>query len=228
MDAAYYQSLIGILRCIVELGRVDICTEVSLLSSCLALPRSRHQEQVFRVFAYLKKHHNTEMVFNPSYPEINQNHFERQDWYHTVYGDSLTEYLPPNIPEPQGLAFALSAYVDSDRAGNTITRRSRTVYWMLNKQNSIETSSSGSEFCAMKVATEYTRGLRFKLRMMGIPCTEPAYICGGNQSVLANTTMPYSVLKKNSKYIAFYFVREGSAKDEWSTANVNTNETQRI
>ena len=28
-DAAYYQSLIGVLRWIVELGRVDITTEVS-------------------------------------------------------------------------------------------------------------------------------------------------------------------------------------------------------
>ena len=48
----------------------------------------------------------------------------------------------------------------------------------------METSSFGSEFCGMKVATEYIRGLRFKLRMMGIPCTEPAYIYGDNQLVL--------------------------------------------
>ena len=38
-DAAYYQSVIGILRWMVELGRVDICCEVSMLSSHLALPR---------------------------------------------------------------------------------------------------------------------------------------------------------------------------------------------
>ena len=31
-DSAYYQSLIGILRWMVELGRVDICLEVSMLS----------------------------------------------------------------------------------------------------------------------------------------------------------------------------------------------------
>ena len=95
---------------------------------------------------------------------------------------------------------------------------------MSKKQNSIETSYFGSEFCAMKVATEYIRGFKFKLRMMGIPCTEPAYIYGDNQSVLANTTMPHSVLKKNSYSIAFHFVREGSGKDECRTAYVNTNE----
>ena len=66
----------------------------------------------------------------------------------------------------------------------------------------------------MKVATKYIRGLIFKLRMMGIPYKEPAYIYGYNQSVLANTIMPHSVLKKKSNSIAFHFVREGSAKDE--------------
>ena len=37
-ESSYYQSLIGVLRWIVELGRVDICCEVSMLSSHLALP----------------------------------------------------------------------------------------------------------------------------------------------------------------------------------------------
>ena len=61
-DAAYYQSLIGILRWIVELGRVDICLETSMMSSHLALPREGHLAQLFHMFAYLKKYHNTEMV----------------------------------------------------------------------------------------------------------------------------------------------------------------------
>ena len=38
-DADYYQQLIGILQCMVELGRFHICAEVSMLSSCLAMPR---------------------------------------------------------------------------------------------------------------------------------------------------------------------------------------------
>ena len=36
-DTAYYHSLIGVRRWIVELGRVDIHVEVSILSSHLAL-----------------------------------------------------------------------------------------------------------------------------------------------------------------------------------------------
>ena len=50
---------------------------------------------------------------------------------------------------------------------------------------------------AMKAVTEYIRGLRFKLRMMGIPVETHTYIYGDNQSVLANTTMPHSNLKNS-------------------------------
>ena len=45
-----YQELIGVLRWAIELGRVDILLEVSLLSSHLALPRVGHLEQVYHIF----------------------------------------------------------------------------------------------------------------------------------------------------------------------------------
>jgi hypothetical protein len=95
---------------------------------------------------------------------------------------------------------------------------------MSKKQTSVETSSFGSEFCAMKHCTEYIRGLRYKLRMMGIPFESPAYVYGDNQSVLYNTTIPDSTLKKKSQSIAYHFVREGAARSEWRTAYVNTHD----
>ena len=78
-DAAYYQSLIGILRWIVELGRVDVCLECSMLSSHLALPREGHMKQLHHIFAYLKKHHNAELVFDPSDPAVNEDDFEERE-----------------------------------------------------------------------------------------------------------------------------------------------------
>ncbi|KAL7548388.1 hypothetical protein ACHAWF_011678, partial [Thalassiosira exigua] len=87
------------------------------------------------------------------------------------------------MPEPLGRGFKMRVFVDSDHAGESLTRRSRTgfivflnnapIYWLSKKQTSCETSTFGSEFNAMKQATEYARGLRYKLRMMGIPCNEP-------------------------------------------------------
>ena len=76
----------------------------------------------------------------------------------------------------------------------------------------------------MKQATEYVRCLRHKPRMMGTPVDEPAFIFGDNQSVLANTTMLESTLNKRMQSIAYHFVREGSARDEWRTAYINTHE----
>ena len=122
--------------------------------------------------------------------------------------------------------------MDASFAGCKLTRRSRTgfivyinsapIYFMSKKQGSCETSTFGSEFVAMKQCCEYLRGLRYKLRMMGIPVTNPAFIFGDNQSVLWNTTVPDSTLKKKSSSVAYHFVREGVAKDEWRTAYVHT------
>ena len=236
-DAAYFQSLIGILQWIVELGRVDICLEVSMMSSHLALPREGHLKQLLHIFGYLKKHHNAELVFDPSDPVVDECAFEQQDWTSSEFGHVQgQEEVPPNMPEPRGNGFIMRAKVDADHASDTVTRRSRTgfivylncapVYWLSKKQASVESSSFGSEFVAMKQCCEYLRGLRYKLRMMGIPCVGPAYIYGDNQSVLANTTIPDSTLKKKSQSIAYHFVREGSARDEWRTSYVNTHENE--
>ena len=96
--------------------------------------------------------------------------------------------------------------------------------WHSKKQLSCENSTFGAEFIAMKQLCEYLRGLRYKLRMMGIPCEDPAYIQGDNQSVLANTSIPDSVLKKKSQSLAYHFVREGCARHEWITSYISTNE----
>jgi hypothetical protein len=58
--------------------------------------------------------------------------------------------------------------------------------------------------------------------MMGIPMEGPTFVFGDNQSVLSNTSQLHSSLKKKSSSIAFHFVREGVAKDEWRTTYLNT------
>ena len=136
------------------------------------------------------------------------------------------------MPQPRGLGFVMSAKVDADHAADTVTRRSRTgflvylncalIFWFSKKQNSCESSTFGSEFTAMKQCCEYLRGLRYKLRMMGIPCEGPAYILGDNQSVLCNTSIPDSTLSKKSQSIAYHMIREGVARGEWMTAYIKS------
>lgn len=231
--ASYYQSLIGILRWITELGRIDITMETSAMASMMAAPREGHLNQLFHMFAYLRNKHNSAMVLDPTEPDLDESCFPREDWSTSVYGD-CSEDIPPNMPTPRGIGFTMRAFVDSDHAGQLTTRRSRTgfiillnsapIYWFSKQQTSVETSSFGSEFIAMKQCCEYIRGLRYKLRMMGIPVDLPTYIFGDNQSVLCNTSKPHSTLKKKSSSIAFHFVREGTARDEWRTAYINTHE----
>ena len=47
---AYYISLIRILWWMVELRRIDIYLEVSMMSSHIAMPREGYLEQLFHIF----------------------------------------------------------------------------------------------------------------------------------------------------------------------------------
>jgi hypothetical protein len=59
----------------------------------------------------------------------------------------------------------------------------------------------GAEFVAVKNGIETTRGLRYKLRMMGVAIYDPTYIYGDNMLVVHNNQRPESVLKKKSNAI---------------------------
>ena len=60
--------------------------------------------------------------------------------------------------------------------------------------------------------------------MMVITCDLSTFINGDNLSVLVNATIPDFILKKKSNSIAYHFVREGFARDEWQTVYVSTHE----
>ena len=59
---------------------------------------------------------------------------------------------------------------------------------------------------------------------MRIPLENPCFVYGDNQSVLWNTTIPESTLKKKISSVAYHFIREGVSGDEWRTTYVNTRE----
>ena len=75
-----------------------------------------------------------------------------------------------------------------------MTRRSRKGYFIFlntelidllsKKQATIEGSVIGAEFVAMKTGVEALRGIRYKLRMMGVTLTESTYIYGDSMSVI--------------------------------------------
>ena len=77
---------------------------------------------------------------------------------------------------------------------------------------------------AMKAGMEALRGLRYKLRMMGVPISGPSYIYGDNMSVIHNTQRPESTLQKKSNAICYHAIRESVAMGECLTCHIPTHE----
>jgi hypothetical protein len=107
-----------------ELDRIDLITEVSTLSSHLALPRRGHLDALLHMFRYLKDNHNARVVLDPTIPEIDESNFPEHDCS-DIYGD-VKEAIPPDAPGPRGRSVNIRAFVDSDHANDKVTRRSRT------------------------------------------------------------------------------------------------------
>ena len=73
----------------------------------------------------------------------------------------------------------------------------------------------------MKQGMEALRGLRYKLRMMGVAILGPSYIYGKSMSVIHNTQRPESVLKKKSNSICYHAIREAVAMGECVTGHIS-------
>ena len=66
----------------------------------------------------------------------------------------------------------------------------------------------GAEFVATNTGVETLRGMRNKLRMMGVPLTGLTFVYGNKMSVIYNTSQPKSTLKKKSNSICYHAMRE--------------------
>ena len=142
---SFYQQQMGVLRWLVELGRIDIAAEVSMLAGFLAGPREGHVEAMLHLFAYLKLHERSRLIMDLSYIELGDE--PTSDW--SGFYPGATEEVPPDAPEPLGKAVQMTVFVDSDHAGDLLTRRSRTgvliylnrapISWYSKKQTSVET-----------------------------------------------------------------------------------------
>ena len=91
------QELIGTLIWALEIGRIDILLELSLMSTHLTLPQEGHLEQVLHIVGYLKIHKKIRLIFNCSYPIISSKLFKEYDWF-DFYRDAK-EAIPPEMPE---------------------------------------------------------------------------------------------------------------------------------
>ena len=218
-ETQFYQECVGMLRWVVELGRVDILLEVALMSQYLANPREGHLEQIYHIFGHLRQVGKRTIYLDPQYPNISEERFTKFDW-EDFYKDAV-EQISPYAPEPRSRSLFLHVFVDSDHAGDKVTRRSQTgilvfcnrapIAWVSKRQNSVYNSTFGSEFCALKYAVEMIEGLRFKLRSFGVPIDGPSSVYCDNESVYKNVSIPISVLSKKHHSIAYHYCRQSVA-----------------
>jgi len=85
------------------------------------------------------------------------------------------------------------------------------IIWYSKRQNTVETSSFGSEYIALRICTEMVEGLRYKLRCFGVPVEGLTDVLCDNRSVVTNSSVPTSVFNKRHNAIRYHRVREAQA-----------------
>ena len=72
------------------------------------------------------------------------------------------------------------------------------------RQNTVETSTYGSELVAMRLAVDMIKALKYKLWMFGIEIVEDKVkIYRDNNAVILNTSVPESTLKKKHHLVNY-------------------------
>jgi hypothetical protein len=177
---------------------------------------------VKRILSYLKTFLKGRVIIDTSYPDHSvypvEDHLNLMEFY-----PDASEEIPKDLPPEKGPRLRISVYidVDVDHAHDLVTRRSITeilvminntpIRWISKRQKTVETSTYGSELVASRVATELILEIRYMLQSLGVALDEPALMRGDNMSVVLNTAVPSSVLKKKYNATVCQQLREAIA-----------------
>lgn len=158
-----------------EVGRLDIGYEVSALFKFLVCPRTGHLLQALHISKYLEIHKENDLAFDPLYHYVDSDETikERVASMRDLYCDAV-EDLPPNVPKQRGNARI-------SQTGILLYYNSAPTTLFSKRQNTVESSTFGSEFVALRVASEMILSVRYKLRMFSIPIDGPANVFCDNE-----------------------------------------------
>ena len=227
--ASKFRSVIGSCNWMIILGRFDISYATSALSRYSMSPRVGHINAAIRLLRYLKFYSKGRIIYDTSLPNLSSYEWEEHPNWRDVYPDAEEE-IPPDMPKSKGNPVRILCYVDANHAHDVVTRRSVTgivllinntpVRWVCKRQKTVETSTYGSELVAARLASELILEVRYTLRMMGVPIEGPTVMLGDNMSVVLNTTVPSSVLKKKHNAISYHRIRECIAAGVFKFAHI--------
>ena len=215
-----YRSMIGSLNWLIAIGRFDIQFSTTLMARYGHAPRAGHIKAIIRIMGYVKKFSKAKLIIDPSLPPHEQYPYDDLNNWHDLYPDSVMEILY-DAPKPKGPPVRVTIWVDADHARDKLTCRSVTgILVMINHtvartfskhQTTVELSTYGSELVAARIATDMAVELTYNLQMIGVPLDGSILMLGDNKSVVINTTIPSSVLKKKHNAIAYHRVCEAIA-----------------
>lgn len=228
-----YQHIIGVCQWLIIAGRFDINFAVASLSRYAASPREGHLKLAQKIFGYLKKYPKRGYIVNPAPPtidldfEIVTTKYDFGNQYHY-----FKEELDPRFPEPLIAELDINIFVDADHAHDKTTGRSITgligfvgstpTTWSSKRQGSVQTSTFGAEFTALKKAVEESVMIRYHLRSMGVKITKPTPIYVDNMGVVLNANDPASALNKKHVALSYHYVREHVANDVVQIRKIDT------
>ena len=185
------------------------------------MPKEGHMLAMHRLYGYLKGSVKAKIVYDPRIPDYSTMHEAGEPEWQGLYPGASEEVDERRNPTPRGTEVVVSAFVDADHARDEATRRSVTgiliflnctpVRWYSKRQATVESSTYGSELVAARIATEMVLEMRMTLRALGVPVKGASYLFGDNLSVITNTTIPSSTLKKKHNAIAYHRIREAVA-----------------
>lgn len=173
---------------------------------------------------------NFGIKYDTEEPDFSMHKTETYDWF-TLYGN-VQEEMPFGMPVPKGTPVVTSGFFDSSHSSCLMTRRSTSCYlmfvnktpikWYSKRQNCVETSTYGSEMVAGRIAVDAAVELRYNLRMLGAPVKGRTILFGDNKSMVTNTSLPHSTLKKRNQANNYHRVREAVASGIVSIVHVDT------
>ena len=180
--------------------------------------REGHFCAMQKVFGYLCMFPQGHILINVNDPPIRQHATSSIGHSWIEFYPDADEDIPANMPKPHGPVSSLTAYVDADHARDKVTCRSVTgivvlldntpITWICKRQKTVEMSTYGSEMVAARIAIDTLVEFHYKLRMLGIPVENTSFLVGDNMSVVINTTLPSSSLKKKHQACNYHCIRE--------------------
>ena len=219
-DIKKYQSLIGNLQWVVQIGRFDITTAVMTMASFRANPRQGHLDRLKRIYGYLYKMRNGVIRIRTEEPDYSGLPQKLYDWEHSVYAGA-EELMPHDAPPPLGKPVVMTTFVDANLYHDLVNGRSVTgvmhffnktiIDWFSKKQATVETATYGAEYVAARTAMEQIIDLRIELRYLGVHVKGSTMMFGDNESVVNSSSVPHARLHRRHNALSFHKVREGIA-----------------